>query len=418
MKRWRRRILPFIIVVGILFGSSPRIVLSGGVDSNEVFSLAGPKALRESVVRIEYMDDDELVGIGSGFYLQNMLITNSHVAGDQFHDSYSSVQMDHKLRIIEYNGNTEEIRSVKAGFSSRSQDIVVFRMSGKRGHFNGYVLPQDLNEGDRLWCMGNPKELAFNLRSGQMASVFDKRNREDNEVLVGIVESLSSTGPLQFSGERYSRLIVATPLAEPGFSGAPVVDDYGRLAGVLFAGSNEYSLIIPIDEIDGNVALHLNPQTTSIRDIDQRKINTNGKKSPYKILSNPKVEYTPFAVSDNTSHRLYRFRLDEEVVQKVKYQNKETLWGYLINISHFEMDSIRSIVFQYSSREDITIFTQRIDQNSEPSIQQNIAYYFPFDHDRTGIIIAKDKFPTDVPSAINFQTKSGEKYICVPGSNR
>ena len=49
--------------------------------------------------------------------------------------------------------------------------------------------------------------------------------------------------------ESHQDLLETTSMASPGDSGAPVIDRAGRIVGILYAGSRDKSLIIPIERI-------------------------------------------------------------------------------------------------------------------------------------------------------------------------
>jgi hypothetical protein len=111
------------------------------------------------------------------------------------------------------------------------------------------VLAEDLRPGDALFTLGNTAGAAFIPRGGRYIGLLDRGDLSQRREMEAILRALEGSNELAGLRSRYNRLLFATNISEPGFSGAPVVDRHARLAGVIVGGNAEISIIIPVEDV-------------------------------------------------------------------------------------------------------------------------------------------------------------------------
>lgn len=153
------------------------------------------------------------VGTGSGFALdEHTLITNRHV-----------VVGSDKLEVSTWDGRTFSATSATVGTVG---DIAIVRVDGR--------LPQTARlgprarRGDPVTVVGYPLGGRLTLRRGTVV------DRDDGY-------------RFRIPGE----VLRMTTLVKPGNSGGPVLDDQGRVVGVVFAIelATDWALAIPVDSV-------------------------------------------------------------------------------------------------------------------------------------------------------------------------
>lgn len=178
----------------------------------------------ESVVQIF---GNEGVGTGSHVELPNgkvVILTNRHVC-----------EMSGRLRVkTESNPLPIERKVIQI---SQRHDLCV--MEAIEGH-KGIKLGSEPKLGDELYTLGHPRGEALNVAKGEY---FDNVEIKLGQVLLptekcdGDVESMDSFfGPVDVCVITRNTIQVSTP-TYPGNSGSPIVDKFGHLVAVVFAGN-------------------------------------------------------------------------------------------------------------------------------------------------------------------------------------
>lgn len=121
---------------------------------------------------------------------------------------------------------------------SKDHDLCV--IEGLEGH-DGIKIGSDPEIGDELYTLGHPRGEALNVSKGEY---FDNKvielgeePRADGTCSEGkLVTQDTFFGPVEFCVAKKNTIELSTP-TYPGNSGSPVVNKYGRLVGVIFAGN-------------------------------------------------------------------------------------------------------------------------------------------------------------------------------------
>ncbi len=151
--------------------------------------------------------------IGSGFYIdpRGYLITNYHVISSEVDPTYEGYS---RLFIRPANRTEEKIPAKVIGYD-RIFDIALLKTEVEPGFIFGFTDIQELQVGTRILAIGSPGGL-------------------ENTITSGIVSA---------TGRRFLQMGDAMQMdvpVNPGSSGGPLVDEAGRLVGVVFAGIEQF----------------------------------------------------------------------------------------------------------------------------------------------------------------------------------
>lgn len=218
-------------------------------------------ALNESAVMIS-MTGDTTAGehaaprwFGTGFVVGGgrLLVTNYHVAGQKVVDDITRLQRGElAVRCATRKGDlVVDGRQTDAWY----QDLSLLDVGAApvRGLSTARTFAS-LRTGERVYTLGNPGGMPWTLSTGAIAEVIGQPDDSVSErrLLDSIEDRLRKDGG-RYRRHRYDRMVLVGPgFARPGNSGGAVVDDEGRLVGIVFAlilatDGSERSLVIPAD---------------------------------------------------------------------------------------------------------------------------------------------------------------------------
>lgn len=186
------RLLPCFLGISIFLGAGPWIHAEEGAKSVEELAAQA----RDSVVVIAFAGrDGKKQGLGTGFVVDDkgLIATNLHVIGEA---RPISVQLA--------DGSRHEVTEIHA--SDRARDLAVIRIAAK----NLKALPlgdaRNLKQGQAIVALGHPQGLRYSVVSGVLSGQRDV--------------------------EGFKMLQLAIPI-EQGNSGGPVLDQNGRVLGIV-----------------------------------------------------------------------------------------------------------------------------------------------------------------------------------------
>ena len=180
----------------------------------------------ENVVRIVGIN-----GMGTGFHVQiegkTYLLTNKHVCN-----------MAGPLKVEKYGAKEGIVRKVIK--RSNKHDLCI--MEALPG-VEGIRIGSDAENGDTVYTLGHPRGDALNVASGEK---FDDKDihigeevSEDGTCAEGVLtEYPTFFGVLSICDVTRNTIQISSP-TYPGNSGSPLVNKWGNLVGVIFAGSRE-----------------------------------------------------------------------------------------------------------------------------------------------------------------------------------
>lgn len=181
-------------------------------------------------------------GMGSGFHVQapsgeTYILTNAHVCA--LADQNRQLTIQHENRKV--------IRTVIAVYKNHDLCLVEKLPKAK----SGIKIASSSDFGEDVYLIGHPSGRPLTLSKGEL--IFQKRinlmmNKSEKDC-----RGLYVPDMLFFQGgcvESFQAHGIST-IAFPGNSGSPVVNKYGNLIGVLFAGSNQPtdSYMVPLRHI-------------------------------------------------------------------------------------------------------------------------------------------------------------------------
>lgn len=183
----------------------------------------------QNVVRIVGMD-----GMGTGFQVETKsgkryILTNKHVC-----------KMMGPLSAEVYGNKTGGIRRNIIAISEKHDLCVLEGLPGVKGI---KISSDDIKDGEIVYTLGHPRGEALNVTAGEK---FDNKviqlgqeTEEDGTCSEGTLQhQFSIFGEIKFCLVTRNAIQFDTP-TYPGNSGSPVVNKYGRLVSVVFAGSTQ-----------------------------------------------------------------------------------------------------------------------------------------------------------------------------------
>lgn len=209
------------------------------------------------------------IWMGSGVLYGDVVLTNNHVAGDDSLLAAEEADIYRDPEIVITAANGRPVIARKTGFTREafSDDTAALPIEKGPPGIDAFVNFEDLDVGDRLYALGNTFEESFILTQGVVVDLPQRRGSiQEADILRGIEASLGERN-------RYDRAIVVTDISEGGFSGGPVVDQHGRLAGLIVAGSDpdrvwsgsldDTTIVLPLDAVFRSIGKTA-PRTTKV----------------------------------------------------------------------------------------------------------------------------------------------------------
>lgn len=191
--------------------SEPPVVRPSGLTPD------GFDAVQRMAVRIRNVGCGSL-STGSGFAVDaTTLITNKHVVSDSA-----------ELQVSTYDGRDI---AVSAASTATIADLALVRTEAELPSFPE-MSPTDPVRGDQVTVVGYPQGGQLTVTSGQVIG--------------------ATTDPLN---ENLGEVLVTDAPVEPGSSGSAVLDDQGRVVGVVYAkNASGQSFIVPVSTLTAVLA--------------------------------------------------------------------------------------------------------------------------------------------------------------------
>jgi len=151
--------------------------------------------------------------IGSGFFIdgEGYLLTNYHVIESEVDPSYEGYS---RLYVRLAGEKYDRIPAKVVGWD-RALDLALLKAPVKPAFTFEIGSGRDFKVGDRIYAIGSPVGLESTVTSGIVSAV----NRE----ILSLGDAIQVDAPLT-----------------PGNSGGPLIDEDGRLAGIVFAGAPQF----------------------------------------------------------------------------------------------------------------------------------------------------------------------------------
>ena len=151
--------------------------------------------------------------IGSGFFIdpRGYLLTNYHVISSEVDPAYEGYS---RLFVRPSNRPEDRIPARVVGYS-RIFDLALLKVEKSPPYVFGVTEVQELTAGSRIFAIGSPGGL-------------------DNTITSGIISA---------TGRRFLQMGDAMQMdvpVNPGSSGGPLIDESGRLVGIVFAGIEQF----------------------------------------------------------------------------------------------------------------------------------------------------------------------------------
>lgn len=177
----------------------------------------GFDAVQRMAVRIRNVGCGSL-STGSGFAIDaTTLITNKHVVADSA-----------ELQVSTYDGHDID---VSAASTAAIADLALVRTEAELPSYPE-LAPTDPQRGDHVTVVGYPQGGELTVTSGQVIG--------------------TTTDPLN---ENLGEVLVTDAPVEPGSSGSAVLDDEGRVVGVVYAkNASGQSYIVPVSTLTAVLA--------------------------------------------------------------------------------------------------------------------------------------------------------------------
>lgn len=169
--------------------------------------------------------------IGTGFFIDNNghILTNHHVIADHVDPSYKGPT---KLTVALRDDPATEIPARVVGYD-KVHDIALLKVERYSGAHLTPGRSHNMKTGDKIYTIGNPIGLRYTVTSGIIS------NREINFFQMG-------------------RAFQVDAAINPGNSGGPLIDDFGQVVGIVFAGVPQFqgiSFAIPFEWVRQTIPL-------------------------------------------------------------------------------------------------------------------------------------------------------------------
>lgn len=197
-----------------------------------VFAFEVPFAHKDYLRNIGETNSVKIVGMdgtGSGFHVQTkdgqvFILTNKHVC-----------MMTGPLKAEKYGDKSGKGSVVKIVKISKKHDLCVLTpLAG----FKGIQVGEEAENGETVYTLGHPRGVALTIASGEKI----------DDLPIDLGEPLAADGKCsgeivmswfgQYCVTKHDAVQFSTP-TYPGNSGSPVVNKWGKLVSVIFAGSPE-----------------------------------------------------------------------------------------------------------------------------------------------------------------------------------
>jgi len=170
------------------------------------------------------------IALGSGFFIDDAgyIITNYHVIQSEVDPKYEGFS---RLYIKLAGKSDERIPAKVIGWDA-SVDLALIKADVKPGFVFQLGSASDLEVGDRIIAVGSPLGLEHTVTSG---------------IISAVARDVGMPG----------KVIQIDAAVNSGNSGGPVVDDNGKVQGVVFAGLMQYqglNFVIPVESLKAELA--------------------------------------------------------------------------------------------------------------------------------------------------------------------
>jgi S1-C subfamily serine protease len=182
--------------------------------AERIYAEARPKLMQ---LRTLVASTGRQASLGSGFAVGGgLVVTNYHVVSQ-----YALEPADYRLEYVDGTGAHGSLDLMAIDVANDLAVVRVDRPTGQRFEFDDRALAGELPKGERLFAMGNPRDLGFTIVEGTYNGLVER----------SYVERIHFTGAIN-----------------PGMSGGPAVTAEGRIAGINVAkqlGSELVSFLVP-----------------------------------------------------------------------------------------------------------------------------------------------------------------------------
>jgi hypothetical protein len=163
---------------------------------------------KPAVVRINILQDKEVVSLGTGFFISTdgQILTNQHV----FNPAFSK---DFQVEVIDAQGKI--YKEIEVGNCLHPPiDLCFIKVKANTNSYFSLNLPENLNIGKKIFVLGHPRGLDYTLSDGMLSGhrkdyYMNSKNQQEEVDLVQISAPFS-----------------------PGNSGSPIFNNEGKLIGI------------------------------------------------------------------------------------------------------------------------------------------------------------------------------------------
>ena len=211
LPRRNRTSLALVFLLILIVGRSGPAQQQQSAGASEVFKRYSPYATRIQVVE---KTSGAKSTIGSGFFATpaGHVVTNYHVIS-----SLITKPERYRAELVEPNGTTVATTVLAIDVV---HDLAVLKTEAKgKPYFS--LAPAGINHGQRLYSLGNPRDLGMSIVEGTYNGLLEHT----------LYPRIHLTGSLN-----------------PGMSGGPTIDEKGRVIGVNVAtAGNQVSFLVPVE---------------------------------------------------------------------------------------------------------------------------------------------------------------------------